>query len=72
MSSPRINLLDPDVLECPYPAYQALHAAAPVYEVPGMGIFVVSSYALLQEVVHDPETYSSAMAVGNAALAGSR
>ena len=70
MSSPQINLLDPEILECPYPAYQALHAEAPVYEVPGMGIFVVSSYELLQEVVHDPETYSSAMAVGNAALPG--
>ena len=70
MTSPNVNLLDPEVLECPYPAYRALHAEAPVYEAPGMGIFVVSGYDLLQEVVHDPETYSSAMAVGNAALPG--
>ena len=70
MTSPNVNLLDPEVLECPYPAYQALHAEAPVYKLSGMGIFVVSGYDLLQEVVHDPETYSSAMAVGNAALPG--
>ncbi len=64
------NPIDPETLECPYPFYAALHAEAPVWEAPGMAFFVVSSYDLLQEVVHDPETYSSAMAVGNAATPG--
>ena len=55
------NLLDPEVLECPYPFYEALHAEAPVHHVPELGVTIVSSYDLLQEVVHDPETYSSSM-----------
>ena len=58
------NLMDPEVLECPYPFYEALHKEAPVHMIPGMGMAVVSTYDLLQEVVHDPETYSSAMPTG--------
>ncbi len=64
------NPIDPETLECPYPFYAELHAEAPVYQAPELGVAIVSSYDLLQEVVHDPETYSSAMAVGSAALPG--
>ncbi|MCY3569606.1 MAG: cytochrome P450 [Chloroflexi bacterium] len=64
------NPIDPETLECPYPFYAALHAEAPVYPAPELGATIVSGYDLLQEVVHDPETYSSAMAVGGAALPG--
>ncbi|MYB22400.1 MAG: cytochrome P450 [Chloroflexi bacterium] len=64
------NPIDPETLECPYPYYAALHAEAPVYPEPELGVTIVSGYDLLQEVVHDPETYSSAMAVGGAALPG--
>lgn len=55
------NLIDPATLECPYPFYEALHAEAPVHTAPELGITIVSGYDLLQEVVHDPETYSSAV-----------
>ena len=58
------NPMDPETLECPYPFYEALHEEAPVYMVPAMGVGVVSTYDLIQEVVHDPETYSSAMPTG--------
>ncbi len=58
------NPMDPETLECPYPFYEALHEEAPVYTVPAMGVGVVSTYDLIQEVVHDPETYSSAMPTG--------
>ncbi len=58
------NLMDPETLECPYPFYKALHEEAPVYMVPAMGMGVVSTYDLIQEVVHDPETYSSARPTG--------
>lgn len=64
------NPIDPETLECPYPFYAELHAEAPVYQAHEVGFTIVSSYDLLQEVVHDPETYSSAMAVGGAALPG--
>ena len=62
------NLLDPETLECPYPFYEALHAEAPVHTAPELGVTIVSSYDLLQEVVHDPETYSSAVPTGGGNL----
>ncbi len=66
------NVLDPQTIEDPYPFYAALHAEAPVYAAPGMPITIVSSYDLLQEVVHDPLTYSSKMPTGPADLPGGR
>lgn len=66
------NVLDPATIEDPYPFYAALHAEAPVYAAPGMPITIVSSYDLLQEVVHDPHTYSSKMPTGPADLPGGR
>jgi cytochrome P450 len=66
------NLLDPETLECPFPFYKELHAEAPVYQVPGLPITIVSSYDLIQEVVHDPHTYSSAMPTGPQDLPGAR
>ena len=48
------NLMDPETLECPYPFYEALREEAPVHIIPEMGLAVVSTYDLLQEVVHDP------------------
>ena len=64
------NLMDPETLECPYPFYEALREEAPVHIIPEMGLAVVSTYDLLQEVVHDPETYSSATPTGPADLPG--
>ena len=64
------NLMDPETLECPYPFYEALREEAPVHIIPEMGLAVVSTYDLLQEVVHDPATYSSAMPTGPADLPG--
>ena len=64
------NLMDPETLECPYPFYEALREEAPVHIIPEMGLAVVSTYDLLQEVVHDPEAYSSATPTGPADLPG--
>jgi cytochrome P450 len=68
MSISDFNLLNPETLECPYAFYEALHAEAPVYTAPELGVTIVSSYDLLQEVVHDPETYSSAVPTGGGNL----
>lgn len=53
------NLMDPAVQQCPYPAYDWLLENAPVYWDEGMGMFIVTGYELLREVVRDPATYSS-------------
>ena len=46
---PGTLLLDPKVIEDPYPFYRQLHSYAPVWRVPGTEVFVVSSFALLME-----------------------
>ena len=50
---------DRRVIEAPYEYYRALRHHAPVYEVPGAGFHVVSSYALAQRVALEPEVFSS-------------
>ncbi|MCW2914459.1 MAG: cytochrome [Actinomycetia bacterium] len=52
-------LLDPAVIDDPYPFYGRLRAQAPVWEVPGTRVFTVSTYELLAEVVGRVEDFSS-------------
>lgn len=53
------SLLDPAVLAKPYRFYEALRADAPVWEVPGTGIFTVASFELLTEAASRVEDFSS-------------
>jgi cytochrome P450 len=53
------NMFDPDMIECPYTAYSELRRTAPVFEVPGLGFYVVSRYEDIARVVRDPATFSS-------------
>ena len=49
-------LLDSTVIDDPYPFYRRLRAEAPVWEIPGTGLFTVSTFELLAEAtggVHD-------------------
>ena len=48
-----------ETIECPYPFYAAMRHEAPVYQVPGMGFFIVSRYEDLQFVLTHPELFSS-------------
>jgi cytochrome P450 family 144 len=54
-------LLDPAVLDDPYPFYRRLHASAPVWEVPGTGVFLVSTFKLVAEAAARVEDFSSNM-----------
>jgi len=54
-------LLDPDVLDDPYPFYRQLQASAPVWEVPGSGVFIVSTFELVAEAAARVEDFSSNM-----------
>jgi cytochrome P450 len=58
---PATLLLDPKVIEDPYPFYRELHRLAPVWQVPGTEVFVVSSFALLEEAARRIEDFSSNM-----------
>jgi len=56
---PGTLLLDPTVLEDPYPFYARLRREAPVWRVPGTDVFVVSSFASASEVVGRTEDFSN-------------
>ena len=53
------NLMDREVQQCPYQAYDWLLQNAPVYRDPNTGMVMVTGYDLLREIVRDPVTYSS-------------
>jgi cytochrome P450 len=52
-------LLDSTVIDDPYPFYRRLRAEAPVWEVPGTGLFTVSTFELLAEVTGRVADFSS-------------
>lgn len=53
------HLLDPAVIENPYPFYEALLEQAPVYRVPGTDVFLVSRWELVHTVLSNQEDYSA-------------
>jgi cytochrome P450 len=61
------GLLDPSLVQCPYPFYDALRKDAPVTEVPDIG-FLVTRYDLVKQVVLNPGLYSSAYTTGFGAV----
>ena len=58
------SLFDPETLKCPYDFYRQLRAEAPVYQVPGLGLYLVSTYELIREVVKNTSVWSSSVAAG--------
>src|SRR6202049_304389 len=58
---PGTLLLDPKVLDDPYPFYRRLREEAPVWEVPGTEVFTVSTYELVAEAAGRVEDFSSNM-----------
>ncbi len=57
-----INLFDPELQQCPYDAYTQLRDEAPVYNIPGTDMWVVSRYEHVREVLLDPERFPSSVA----------
>lgn len=53
------HLLDPAVVENPYPFYRSLLQHAPVYCVPGTQVFLVSSWELIHQVLRNQKDYSA-------------
>ena len=53
------NPFDPKVLQCPFPHYARLREEAPVTRIEQLGVFFVTSYELVCEVLRDQHTYSS-------------
>jgi len=57
--SSHYRFLDPDVIENPYPFYRALLRDAPVYQVPGTEVYLVSSWHLIHQVLKNQEDFSA-------------
>jgi cytochrome P450 len=53
------QLLDPAIIAEPYQFYEELRSRAPVWEVPGTGIFTVATFDLLTEAAGRVEDFSS-------------
>jgi cytochrome P450 len=58
---PGTMLLDPKVIDDPYPFYRRLHTEAPVWKVPGTEVCIVSSFALVAEATGRVPDFSSSM-----------
>ncbi len=54
-----INFLDAETQECPYPSYELLRDAAPVWKDPITGFYVVTRYDDLREILMDTEHYGN-------------
>lgn len=48
-----------EVMECPFPFYEALRQNAPVYKDPQAGYYIVSTYPLVSKVVRSHDIFSS-------------
>lgn len=53
------SLMDPAVQRCPYALYQRLRQHAPIYRMPDTGFHLVTSFALCQEVIKQPDLFAS-------------
>jgi hypothetical protein len=51
------HLLDPAIIAQPYGFNEALRAEAPVWDVPGTGIFTLATYQLLAEAAARVEDF---------------
>ncbi len=56
-----INLLDADLQNCPYHAYDLLRDEAPVWKDPVTGFYVISRFEDVRTVLLDTERFSNAM-----------
>ena len=59
-----LNLLaTPELTRHPQPTYKTLRDNSPVMRLDGVGV-LVSTWELVDEVLHDPQLYSSALTSG--------
>jgi cytochrome P450 len=59
MTQPTFDLLSPDVMQCPFPAYERLRQESPVVYVASVDAYFVTRYDLVAEILRDTKTFSS-------------
>jgi len=53
MSLPAKSLLDPEVVQCPYPYYEELRRERPIAFLPELNAYFASSYEMLKQILRD-------------------
>ena len=53
------SMMDPAVLQQPYPLYAALRENAPVHYLPELDMYIITSYGLLMEVMKNTRVFSN-------------
>ncbi len=53
------QMADVEVLECPYPTYDVLREEAPVWQDPLSGLYFITRYDDLRDILKDKETFSN-------------
>jgi cytochrome P450 len=53
------NFLSPEIVENPFEANAAARREAPVYQLPGSRIFMISTYDLITEACSQPAVFSN-------------
>ncbi len=56
---PATLLLDPKVIDDPYPFYRQLQSQAPVWDISGTGLFAISTFEFVAEATNRVEDFSS-------------
>ncbi len=54
-----LDFFSAEVQECPFHVYQQLQEEAPVWQMPGTNVFVVTRYDDIREIIRDPSRFSS-------------
>ena len=54
-----LDFFSAEVQECPFHVYQQLQEEAPVWQMPGTNVFVVTRYDDIREIIRDPGRFSS-------------
>ena len=55
----KLDFFSAEVQECPFHVYQQLQEEAPVWQMPGTNVFVVTRYDDIREIIRDPSRFSS-------------
>ena len=55
----KLDFFSAEVQECPFRVYQQLQDEAPVWQMPGTNVFVVTRYNDIREVIRDPGRFSN-------------
>ena len=57
--TPQVNLFDAETQRCPYDAYKTLRDEAPVYQCPATGMYVITRFDDVRQILTDTEHFTN-------------